>query len=620
MEQLSVFGIRQAVRSSFELLPNRDRRKFCFVIAVQVLTTLLDLIGVLLLTVVGVLALQASQGSVAGLPAPVEVIVNWLKDRGFTLDEITLLLAGTTAIFFVGKSLISGILSRRVLVFLANRQAQISVNLIARLLNQPVSDIERSSTLTTAYAVVQGATAAVVGILGSLASIISEASLLILFAITLLIVNPLVTVLSAAYLGLVALTLYLMLGSWSARIGSVNAQTAIRGNSLVQETISAFREISVLDRRGLYVERIRQLVRRGTLAQADGAFIAQVPKYVFEAALIVGAVLLAGALFASYSVTQAVATMVLFLAAGSRVLPSILRLQSAVVTIRSSSGSSMETFGLAQRVRKSQPISPDDRSARELREGIAKDRESFVPELVFTDISFRYPGANNWALQDISFNVSPGRSVAVAGSTGAGKSTLADILLGILQPTSGSVLIGGYPPARAIKTWPGGIAYVPQHVSLIEGSVRENVALGLPREATTDEEVWEALERAHLGQFLREHRDGLNTFVGERGVKLSGGQRQRLGIARALLSRPRLLVMDEATSSLDAQTENLVGQVLLDLHGYVTLVVIAHRLASVREFDCVIYLQHGHVLGRGTFAEVRAQVAEFDYQARLLGL
>ena len=206
------------------------------------------------------------------------------------------------------------------------------------------------------------------------------------------------------------------------------------------------------------------------------------------------------------------------------------------------------------------------------------------------------------------------------GSTGAGKSSLADVILGVMAPQSGTVLISGESPREAISRWPGAISYVPQTVSLVHGSIRENVALGLPPDVIDDELAWEALERAHLAEFLRENREGLDTKIGERGFRLSGGQRQRLGLARALYTRPKLLVLDEATSALDAETEQSIIQTLSELEGEVTTVTVAHRLATVRQADVLLYMQDGVIVATGTFAEVRAQVPDFDRQAALLGL
>ena len=164
-------------------------------------------------------------------------------------------------------------------------------------------------------------------------------------------------------------------------------------------------------------------------------------------------------------------------------------------------------------------------------------------------LNVTYPDADEPALLDVSFDLPPGQHLALAGPSGAGKSTLADAILGVAVPSAGSISIGGLTPREMITKHAGAVAYVPQTVALISGSVRDNVALGLARDAVDDGAIWRALESASLAEFLRDSRDGLETVIGERGVKLSGGQRQRLGIARALYSNPRLLVLDEATSA-----------------------------------------------------------------------
>ena len=244
----------------------------------------------------------------------------------------------------------------------------------------------------------------------------------------------------------------------------------------------------------------------------------------------------------------------------------------------------------------------------------------FAGDVHVQDVGLTFDGAPEPVLDDISLHVAPGHSIALVGSTGAGKSTLADVILGVLAPDEGQVLIGGLAPRQAIQRWAGAIAYVPQNVALVAGTVRENVALGLPNEVINDDLVWEALRRAHLGDFLQDERDGLDTHIGERGFRLSGGQRQRLGIARALYTRPRLLVLDEATSALDAETELAIVETLAELEGDVTTITVAHRLATVRSADQVLYLDRGRIAARGTFDEVRAQSEEFDNQASLLGL
>lgn len=224
------------------------------------------------------------------------------------------------------------------------------------------------------------------------------------------------------------------------------------------------------------------------------------------------------------------------------------------------------------------------------------------------------------ALSNISLSIGVGESVALVGNTGAGKSTLADVVLGVLLPSSGEIKISGLQPLEVVGVWPGDMAYVPQDVKVLSGTVRENVALGIPPDEIDDTLVWEALERAHLADFLAQDRMGIDTKVGENDAQLSGGQRQRLGIARGLYSRPKLLVLDEATSALDAETEQSITETLDSFADEVTLIVIAHRLATVRNCNQVIYLHEGKVISSGPFEHVRNSVPDFDKQAKVLGI
>lgn len=204
--------------------------------------------------------------------------------------------------------------------------------------------------------------------------------------------------------------------------------------------------------------------------------------------------------------------------------------------------------------------------------------------------------------------------------SGSRKTTLMDLLLGIPEPAAGDIKISGKSTRDAIIHWPGVISYVPQDVLVINGTIRENICLGYSSKEITDEEVFSALSEASLLDFIKKLPMGIHTQVGEQGAQLSGGQRQRIGIARALISEPALIVLDEATSSLDGETESQITESLNQIKGRCTVVMIAHRLSSVRNSDLVIYLEAGKVLATGTFAEVREKAPNFDKQASLMGL
>ena len=206
------------------------------------------------------------------------------------------------------------------------------------------------------------------------------------------------------------------------------------------------------------------------------------------------------------------------------------------------------------------------------------------------------------------------------GESGSGKSTLIDLLLGIHEPTSGKIEISNLSPAEAIKRWPGAIAYVPQDVFLTGKSIKENIALGYPAEEIPENLIKGALEISQLTNFVEELPEGLETLLGESGSRLSGGQKQRIGIARAFLTKPEIVFLDEATSALDSQTELDVSNAVAELIGKVTIIMIAHRLSTVRSADQVLYVESGKIVAQGTFEEVRAMVPNFDSQAKLMGL
>jgi ABC-type multidrug transport system fused ATPase/permease subunit len=613
----------RTVQASLRLLTRRDRRLLGLATAIQMSMSLLDLLGVLLLGIVTALAVS----TVSDVPPPT-LITSTLARFGLEdVDTLTLsvwlaVIAGFVLVF---KSVINMYLTRRVLNFLANRQALVSGRLAAGLLSRPLLQLQQRSSQETVYALTTSVYFATLIILGQGVVAISEMTLLVVLAAGLLLVSPLVTLFTVLYFFGLGVLLQRIVSRWAVRIGEGAANAEVRSVASVQEALKTYREVTVTNRRSVYVERFQALRWQAARVQADLQFLSLIPKYVFEAALVIGAGLLAASQFLTKDVTAAVAVIAVFLGAGSRVVPSMLRLHGSGLAVLSSAGQAEPSCLLAEELGLNDPAKstefetqPVDVEA--LHRTMSSGYPGFTPSVVAERISMTYPGATEPALQSVSLTVNPGGSLGLVGSTGSGKSTLADVLLGVVSANDGTILIGGLPPLEAVATWPGAIAYVPQDVAIANATVRENVALGLPPEAVQDGWVWEALERAHLAQFLRDHREGLDTVVGEHGVRFSGGQRQRLGMARALYSRPKLLVMDEATSALDAETESAVSATLASLEGHVTTITIAHRLATIRGCDVVAYLEGGRVAAIGTFDEVRTQSSSFDQQARLQGL
>lgn len=604
------------------LLTNRERRVVVAVMIGQSILALLDLFGVALLGLVAGLSAASISGVTPGI---ITKIVSLLGLENIDVGHVALLFAGVAGLLLVLKSVLSFFLTRQAFKFLARRQARISTDLARELLDLPLVEVQRHSSQEVAYALTKGVNAATLGVIGSMIIIVSEVSLIAVLAIGLSFIDIWVMVFTVTFFCVVGFALHRMLSGWAARLGSRMSEAEIQSYSLVQEALRTYREITVSARRKLYVNHFRSLRWDAAAVLADVQIMNQISKYVFEIAIIIGGGILIVTQLASRDVAAAVAVIAVFLAAASRIMPSLLRLQAAALESRVGIELSRPTFNLAE-ILGFKPGRAEDAeyaSAEILRKtvlGMSTEHKGFRGEVRMVEVSLTYAGAERRAVDDLTMFVGQGSSLGIVGSSGAGKSTVADLMLGVVHVDSGNIQISGLDPTEAVDRFPGAVAYVPQDVAVIAGTIRENVALGLPKNSVSDERIIDALTRAHLYHFLLEERDGLETLVGENGVQLSGGQRQRLGIARALLTNPQLLILDEATSALDAETEKILSDTIAELEGEVTLIIIAHRLATIMNCEQVAYLHEGKLIGMGTFSEVRQMVPQFDNQAKLLGL
>lgn len=603
--KLSSFG------RSFRLLQRSDRAKVIAVTLLQILSGLLDLLGV---AIIGVLGALTVIGFGTGQPGDrVTAVLRVLNLEGQTLQEQAIVLGTAAAFVLTLRTIISVIFTRRTLFFLSRRGAFISEDLISRLLNQELLDIQKRNVQETLYSVTQGVNIITMGVLATTVTMISDASLLIIMSGGLLFIDPTIAISTFLIFSILGLAIYKLMNVRARNLGVRNSVLSVKSSQKISEVLEAYRENIVRDRRYYYSREIAKHRSEIANSLAEMQFMPHISKYVIEATVVLGGLLICGLQFWLLDAKQAVATLAVFLAAGTRIAPAVLRIQTGAIQIRMNLGAAKPTLDLIDELKHLSPIGKSQDNLNTAHSG-------FIPEVSMKEVHLSYPNKNDFALSNVSLSIAPGSVIAIVGSSGAGKTSLVDVLLGAILPSKGSVTISGETPANVIKQWPGAIAYVPQNVMVSEGTIRENIALGFPITEATDELVMSALAVAQLDQYVLNLPSGLDTYIQEKGTNLSGGQRQRIGIARAMFTKPKLLVLDEATSSLDGQTEAYISDAIRALKGDVTVITIAHRLSTVRDADAVIYLDRGVVAAVGSFDEVRKAVPNFDDQARLMGL
>jgi ABC-type multidrug transport system fused ATPase/permease subunit len=602
----------QIVLLVFRKFSRMDKTKLSLIASAMIFLSLLDLIGVALLGLVGTLSVTGIQSA-----PPSGTITDFLRILnldGKSFQVQVALLAVIAASALITRTILSVFFTRRTLKFFALRSAQTTVSLVDRLLRTDLSYIQSKPTQETIHSVTTGASALMLGVFATTVNLLGDFSLLIVLSLGMLYVNPIVALSSIAFFSLVGAAMHLLLNVRAERLGTTDAQLNISSNSAVTEIISSFRELTVHGRQNYYIKKISQLRAELADTQVETAFMPNISKYMVESALILGAIIISAVQFVTADASQAVATLAVFLAAGSRLAPALLRIQQGNIQIRNYLGVSRKTLALLdelpeQAVRENEDL-----------ENLKFDHGGFIPSVDVENLSFTYPNASEPAITVDKLLIDPGQMIAIVGPSGAGKTTLVDVILGVLHPQNGGILISKSNPKMAVDKWPGAISYVPQETYIADASIAENVALGFSRDQINREFVEESLKRAQLWDLIIGLENGMDTEVGERGTQLSGGQRQRLGIARSLYTKPKLLILDEATSSLDAETEQAISSSIHSLKGDVTLIVIAHRLSTIKEADVVHYIENGRITGSGTFGEVRRLIPSFDSSASIMGL
>jgi len=593
------------------LLDKKDRLKLFLVLIINVFLAFLDLLGVALIGVAAALLIRGLQGLAAG--DQVTRFLELLNLNGLPLQFLLILLGGSAIFFFILKTVLSVYFLRKTYRYMSTRNAQISSSLVSKMLNRPVEKIYSKSIQHQIYNVTGGVENLVGGVITSLVVIAADLVLLLVMIFGLMAVDPISSVGTFVVFTGIGILLYFLLHKRVANITTKSAYQNIYFNQKISEGINSFRDLFIKGGREFYVNEIRKTKMQLAGYEAELKFIPNISKYTIEISVILGIALISGIQFYLFDSNRAIAVISVFLAASTRIAPAIVRLQQNVISVKSSLSAAKPTFDLIDEL-----IGIEELQRNET--AINTNHINFLPKLKLDNLKFTYTDAMDDTIQSISLEISEGKFIAFVGPSGGGKSTLIDLILGLLAPSSGSITISGLTPVDAIKKWPGSIGYVPQDVFIENSTVKENICLGFNPESVSDDLVWQALQLADLSDFVKGLEGQLSYRISDAGKNLSGGQRQRLGIARALLTKPKIVIFDEATSALDAETENRVAESILKLTGECTVIFIAHRLSVVRSADMIYYIDKGKIVNQGRFDELRAVNADFNNQANFMGI
>lgn len=586
-------------RDILSILNASEKRKLKFFVGLQMSLSLLDLLGVALIGII----VAISTSNIRGLnqPALLEKIPIFSTSTFYTQIVLLSLMA---LFFLIGRTVLSIVITKKVFVFFSNKSSEITTKLLGDIFSKPVNILNRNNTSEYVYLLTRGTETLTMNVLATSTILVADLSILFAIFIGLLLLDPIVALFSSIIFGILILILGKYLHSSVSRLGAHAAEAIIKSDSYIREAILSYREIIVRNRENFYLDRIDRIRSAYSSTTAKIEILPFISKYVIESVIIVGSMLVAFLELLLYDANKAITMLAIFLAAGSRVAPSILRAQQSLLLIKSGLAKSVSTLEALKSLALKTNSIP-------LATTISQNKDDFNSKVEISNLNFSYLSTSSEIIKNFSVTIPPGSKIAIIGASGAGKSTLIDLLLGLLDPDSGLIKISGLAPREAISVYPGAVAYVPQDIYLHEGSIRENIALGFEPETIDDEQVWNVLETAQAAGFVSQLPSGLNEIIGENGNSFSGGERQRLGIARALYTNPKLLLLDEATSALDDVTQSLISDTLKNFQNTeTTLIVAAHRLSTISDSDFLIYVKGSAEIEVGDFKELVSKYPE----------
>ncbi len=588
----------------WEFLTKSEKRIFLKLSVVGSVLNIFDVIGVLLFGLIGTLAVNYISGLI--LPSSVENVLRALNLSEFDSIKQIYILGVTAVFFFLFKTLMQLIVSNRVYNFLSQAQARVSKVLTEQIISAPYNWTRKQSLNNLSYSIIEGVNSLVTGVIGNYFVIVSESVLLVLILSLLIMVNPVTAIVTSIFLILSSLLFMQSLKKYSLNLGKDFSETAISSRNYLEVMLKAYREVYVLEKRAHYVDLFNVARVRNSKVSSKIVWLQQLPKAWADILLILGGLLIAFYQVSTNDAMKSVSYLLLFLTASSRLLPSLIKLQSATTSTRNYLSSANLSLQVWSEIKDYKKL--DFSSESEIRKPTSF---SGPVEIQVSNVVFSYPDSISEIVNVQDLKIESGSVSAIVGRSGAGKSTFVELLLNIYEPQQGKILFNG----SSIPDWrsanPGKIGFVPQDTFLLQDTFINNVCLGTNDSDIDLNKVNELVDLLGLTELVDKLPNGLYSQISGIGNSISGGEKQRISIARALYNSPSLVIIDEATSNQDSETEHSIMDFIQQLRGRATILVIAHRLSSVQKADQVLLFEKGKIIDSGTFSELARSSSEF---------
>ena len=597
------------MQRAFSFLTPRERTKYITFLGFRSFVALFDLVGIL---AIGFLATSIALFVTLGSDSSRVIELGGVAIPAVTAQTLPPVAVLILALF-LAKAIISIFLTRKLAYFLARIEARAARVIADRAFGSGLSQARLHSKEEVYFVVQVGSPAAFNSVLNSAGTIVAEGILFVFVIGSFFAVDPISAVGAIAYFALIAAVIQLFIGNLLQKAAVRAMEGAVTANVAIGDLSESLRESTILGKKDFFFQKIYDARMSTASSTASQLTLSGMPRYIVEAALMIAVAVFVLWQSASGDLVQAAATIGIFLSGGLRLTASLLPMQSALLQIKQAIPSAQRAFQLLER--------ETTGGKQEIQEATKLRTESNVPaSVVLQNVSFQYPGSSTTAVRGVSLEITPGQQVALIGTSGSGKSTIADLILGLLAPTQGNLKVSGLNPRDIVLQSPGRLAYVPQRPGIISGTVANNIALGVETSNLDIPRLEAAISASHLKHVLEGLPEGPHTDLGKRRDELSGGQLQRIGLARALYAKPGLLVMDEATSALDAESENEINKALDEMRGKVTVILIAHRLNTIQRSDVVYLVEEGEVSASGSFPELLESNKKVQNLARLMSI